>query len=162
MLLALADGDVQFIVCGGIAMALHGSNHVTLDLDVLVHGERANLARLAAVVSPWRPVFRDVPGDVAVPLPETMASGVDVVTTTTQLGDLDLFVRMAGIGVYADAVEGTSRVGVDGRELRYLSLPQLLAAKRAAGRPKDIAHIFELEALNRLREVARDDASDAR
>lgn len=36
LLLALAHANVRFIVCGGVAVVLHGVERMTLDLDVSV------------------------------------------------------------------------------------------------------------------------------
>ena len=45
-------------------------------------------------------------------------------------------------------------LSVFGRALRALDLPALIRAKRAAGRPKDLEAIAELEALLAERERA--------
>ena len=68
-------------------------------------------------------------------------------TLTTTAGDLDLFGEVAGGGTY-DALLPRSEV----RELlnlrcRFVDLPTLIRLKRAAGRPRDLERIAELEAL---------------
>jgi len=45
LLLALARKDVQFIVAGGVAAVLHGVPRVTLDLDISICMEEANITR---------------------------------------------------------------------------------------------------------------------
>jgi hypothetical protein len=150
MVRGLAEGGVRFVIGGGLALAMHGSAHVTLDLDVIVDTAPDNLVALERVVSAWAPVFRSVPGEVPVPVADVLRSGVEVLTTTTTRGDIDLFVRMAGVGNFADATRGASQSILGGQAIAFLSITQLLAAKRAAGRPKDIAHIHELEAIRAL------------
>lgn len=152
MIRGLADGGVRFVVGGGLALSMHGSAYVTLDLDVIVDTAPDNLAALELVMAPWAPVFRNVPGAVPVPVADVLRSGLDVLTTTTARGDLDLFVRMAGVGTFADAAGAADLTRIGGRSVAFLSIAQLLAAKRAAGRPKDIAHIHELEAIRALTE----------
>ena len=64
-------------------------------------------------------------------------------TLTTDLGIIDLLAEVSGIGTYAVSV------GIDafGRRLRALDLPALIRAKKAAGRPKDLLILPELEGL---------------
>jgi predicted nucleotidyltransferase len=72
-------------------------------------------------------------------------------TLTTDLGDIDLLDRIAGVGGYAEVVAASEPVRVDAMEFRSLTLPALIAAKRATGRAKDREHLIELEALLALR-----------
>ena len=44
----LADNNVRFVVIGGIAMGLHGSDHGTLDVDVIYARDKENLEALVA------------------------------------------------------------------------------------------------------------------
>ena len=50
MLVTLADAGVEFVVGGGVACVLHGVERVTLDLDVAVQMNSANLDRLICAV----------------------------------------------------------------------------------------------------------------
>jgi hypothetical protein len=75
-------------------------------------------------------------------------------TLTTDLGDIDLLGEVAGIGGYDVARPNSIRLLVFGRELAVLDLPTLIRSKRAAGRPKDLEAIAELEALLVERERA--------
>ena len=54
---------------------------------------------------------------------------------------------MTGGGSYEALLKESIEVQVFGRTLKCLSLNQLIAAKRAAGRPKDLEALAELEAL---------------
>jgi hypothetical protein len=47
---ALAEGDVDFIVIGGIAVMAHGYVRATADTDITANPNRANLERLSAVL----------------------------------------------------------------------------------------------------------------
>jgi hypothetical protein len=42
----LTERGVQFVVCGGVAVVLHGVERMTLDLDLVVDMSRENLQRL--------------------------------------------------------------------------------------------------------------------
>jgi hypothetical protein len=54
----LSAGGVDFIVIGGVAAAIHGSVHVTFDLDVLYARTADNLDRLARTLEPVHPARR--------------------------------------------------------------------------------------------------------
>lgn len=48
----LAQGDVEFIVVGGVAARAHGSARLTNDLDVVYRRTPENIARLASALAP--------------------------------------------------------------------------------------------------------------
>ena len=66
---------------------------------------------------------------------------------STSLGSLDLLGEVAGGGNYAALLEHSLEVEAFGYRFRVVDLPTLLQLKRAAGRPKDLEPIAELEAL---------------
>jgi hypothetical protein len=68
-------------------------------------------------------------------------------TLTTDLGDIDLLGEVAGIGGFDVALPHSIQLRVFERDLAVLDLPTLIRSKRAAGRPKDLEAIAELEAL---------------
>jgi predicted nucleotidyltransferase len=76
----------------------------------------------------------------------TVSRGLNFTLTTTA-GDLDLFGEVILGGTYEDLLPDTELVQVFGIECRCLSLDRLIAIKRAAGRPKDLDAIAELEAI---------------
>ena len=55
--------------------------------------------------------------------------------------------RFQGVGVYNDCLEHADEAEIFGSRHRVLSLEKLIAAKRAAGRPKDLLALVELEAI---------------
>jgi hypothetical protein len=68
-------------------------------------------------------------------------------TLTTDAGWLDLLGEIAGGGAFEQLLPHTVEMTIDGRANRVLDLRWLIAVKRAAGRPKDLETIAELEAL---------------
>lgn len=54
---------------------------------------------------------------------------------------------MTGGGTFDQLVPHTVELSIFGRAVKVLDLPSLIRAKRAAGRPKDLEAIAELEAL---------------
>lgn len=77
---------------------------------------------------------------------ETLKSGLNF-TFTTDIGDLDLLEEVRGIGQYEDVIVGAVMVDLFGHRFAVIDIGKLIVAKRAAGRPKDLIAIPELEAI---------------
>lgn len=77
---------------------------------------------------------------------ETLRRGLNF-TLTTDFGPLDLLGEMLGAGSYERIVGSAERVTLFQRPCLVVDLETLIAAKRAAGRPKDLEVIAELERL---------------
>ena len=65
--------------------------------------------------------------------------------------DLDLLGEIVGGGTYDDLLADSVAIRVFGIECRCLTLERLIQVKRAAGRPKDLEAIAELEAIREER-----------
>jgi hypothetical protein len=143
----LAHARVDFIVIGGMAAAAHGSARATLDLDVVYSREAANVGRLVAALAPHRPYLRGAPPGLPFVLDEaTIMHGLNF-TLTTDIGDFDLLGEVVGGGGYRELLPETLEIDAFGVRCRYVTLEALLRLKRAAGRPKDLEAIAELELL---------------
>lgn len=150
---ALIDGGVEVILIGGLAAQAHGSARLTQDTDFLYRRTEDNIARMAATLAPHAPYLRGAPAGLPFRFDTaTIKRGLNF-TLTTALGDVDLLGEVVGIGDYEAVVSHTLRLPIFGRELLVVDLPTLIRSKRAAGRPKDLEAIAELEAL--LAELAR-------
>jgi hypothetical protein len=143
----LLDGKVDFILIGGVAAIAHGAARVTYDVDVVYARSRDNLARLAEVLAPWNPYLRGAPpGLPFVWDVKTITHGLNF-TLTTSLGDLDVLGQVVGGGRYEDLVSHCVKIRIFDVECLCLDLDTLIHVKRAAGRPRDLEAIAELEAL---------------
>ena len=159
LLRALSDGGVDFIVIGGVAAAVHGSARLTQDLDVVYARDPANIGRLVSALAPHSPYLRGAPPGLPFRLDAiTMRQGLNF-TLTTSLGDLDLLGEITGGGDYAALLPHTLEVDMFGFECLCVDLDCLIRVKRAAGRPRDLETIAELEAL---REERAEEARGAR
>lgn len=151
MVHGLADAGVEFIVCGGVAVVWHGSSRVTDDLDILYEPGRENTRRLARILAGWHAYPRGMePGLPWTPDERTLRQAT-MYALTTDAGSLDVFREMAGVGSWDQAIRGSSSLTLEGRQVRVLSIGQLIEAKRRAGRPRDLEDILTLEALAQLK-----------
>jgi predicted nucleotidyltransferase len=69
----------------------------------------------------------------------------------TAVGDLDLIGEVPGLGVYEAVKIQAEEVELYGFHVRVLTLEGLISSKQAAGRPKDLRLLPELQALQALR-----------
>ena len=144
---ALAAGEVRFILVGGFAGTVLGSPRVTVDLDVVYARDQENLERLAAALAPLQPYLRGAPPGLPFTLDAAAISRGLNFTLSTTLGDLDLLGEIAGGGTYERLLPRSVELTVLGTAIRVVTLAELIHLKRAAGRPKDLAAIAELELL---------------
>jgi len=151
LLQKLVDEGVEFIVVGGVAALAHGSPRSTQDIDVVYERSLKNLDRLVRALQPVRPYLRGAPPNLPFRLDvDTLRAGLNF-TLTTDLGWIDLLGEIAGGGTYQDLFPATVTVNLFGFACRVLDLEKLIAAKRAAGRPKDLEAIAELESIRKRR-----------
>ena len=147
LLRLLTAGHVEFIIVGGLAAVVHGSVQSTQDVDIVYSRTRGNIQRLAEALGPVHPYLRGAPPGLPFRADApTLTAGLNF-TLTTDLGWLDLLGEIAGGGGY-DALSAHSvEVEVFGVRCKAIDLPTLIATKRAAGRPKDLQAIAELQGL---------------
>lgn len=150
---ALHGARVRYLVVGGVAVVLHGHLRTTADLDLVVALDGDNALRAIEALEglgyhPRAPVAARSFADA-----ETRAAWVAEkdLTVFSLWSDrfpgleLDLFVREP-----FDFEEAWGRrvtVTLDAVTATVASLADLIALKRAAGRPQDLADVAALEAL---------------
>ena len=151
LLATLCDAGVEFIIVGGVAARAHGSSRLTDDVDISYARSPANLARVVNALAPLQPYLRGAP--LGLPFDwsiATLRAGLNF-TLTTSAGSIDLLGEITGGGGYNDLLPHALTITIFGREVQLLDLPWLIRVKRAAGRPKDLEVIAELEALQEER-----------
>jgi len=154
VLAALNADGVRYLVVGGVAVVLHGHLRTTADLDLVVELAPENARRAIAALSrlgfrPRAPVPAEQFADAAARQVWIDEKGLTVFSLwSDRLPDVevDLFVKepFDFAAAYARAVH----VPLDTTTVTVVSLPDLVALKRAAGRPVDLADVEALEALD--------------
>lgn len=148
----LIEYHVQFILIGGAAATAHGSARLTQDLDIVYRRTPDNMAVLAACLSTHSPYLRGAPSGLPFHLDvDTLTRGLNF-TLSTDLGDLDLLGEITGGGSYDDLLPYAVTLNLFGVSCQCLGLKRLIEVKRAAGRPRDLDAVAELEALLEERE----------
>jgi hypothetical protein len=148
---ALVAGGVRFVVIDGLAAQAHGSPSATFDLHVVPSWDPANLQRLERVLVEIAAVRHGLPEGAPPPPPldaRTLRAGA-VFTLNTRHGRFDLLANPDPGLDYERLMQSAEPRDLHGSRLHVASLDDLMAMKRAAGRPKDRV---ELEILGALRE----------
>jgi predicted nucleotidyltransferase len=152
----LGRAEVDFVVVGGVAVAFQGYGRATKDLDITYATDHENLGRLGDVLVALNARLRGVAEDVPfVPDGRTLAR-TRLLTLDTDDGSLDLLADPPGAPPYRTLRERADRVDLDGVVVAVAALDDLLAMKRAAGRPQDLVDIDALEVARRRRAETRD------
>jgi len=134
---AFADAEVRFLVVGAYAVMHHTEPRYTKDLDVWVEPTGENARRVMLALASF-----------GAPLQGVVAEDFTDPTVILQVGiepnRFDVLTAIAGLE-FPVAWERADRVTYDGVSIRILSLADVIAAKRAAGRPQDRLDLKRLE-----------------
>jgi hypothetical protein len=137
MLSALSAAGAEFLVVGAHAVAAHGYPRATGDLDVWVRPTTENAGRVWSALEQFgAPRFDLCLEDLSRP-------GV-----VFQIGvppcRIDILTEITGV-TFDSAWPGRLTAMVDGQSLPFIGRKELLANKRAVGRPKDLGDVAFLE-----------------
>jgi hypothetical protein len=131
LLAALARHGVDFVVLGGVAAQIHGWRTATLDLDIAVAIDAANVDRLNAALA-------SVGAGTGMP-------GALGTAFSTRYGRLEIVRRADGIGDHgAWARRALLRDTGDGFAVLVAHPDDILRSKEAAGREKDAAALPQM------------------
>jgi predicted nucleotidyltransferase len=134
---------VDFAVCGGHAVTFHGYPRVTMDVDLLVAPNPENASRIMQALLEFG--F----GKAGIPKTAFMKAGT-AVTLGVQPNQIDLLTSMSRTPAH-DIISRAVVGRLAGVPVRFVSLGDLLEAKRQAGRKKDLADIEGLRKPTRSR-----------
>jgi predicted nucleotidyltransferase len=149
----LTRHGVDFVTIGGWAVISHGSTRNTRDVDFVAAADNANLARLEAALKELDAQLWGVDAHLlGIDLDaRTLAEGGNF-TLVTRAGGLDFFNEVPGGAPYDEVRARSVVVDLgDGLEVRVAGIDDLLAMKRAAGRPRDLQDIATLTHIERER-----------
>lgn len=147
LLRALAERNVEFIIVDGLAGTVHGAARPTYDLDVVYSRSPQNIDALVNALAPLKPYLRGAPPGLPFHWASaTLKAGLNFTLTTTE-GSIDLLGEVTGGGRYDELLPSTIEAEILGVRCRCVSLAKLIALKRAAGRPRDLDALAELEAI---------------
>jgi hypothetical protein len=148
LLRALQDHDVAFVVIGGFSLAAHGYVRGTKDVDIVPDPDPRNLRRLAEALRALdaEVSLGDLAGEHGLEPDEAGLAGGGNWVLETRHGRLDVMQDIPGAPAYgALRARAVVHAVPDAGTVAFAGLDDLIAMKRAAGRPQDLIDIAELE-----------------
>jgi predicted nucleotidyltransferase len=143
---ALKASQLEAILIGNGAAALQGAPVTTVDLDFFYRETKRNEEKLARFA-------QFIGAEVTRPYPQLSTLTRLILPDTSVY--LDFMTVMAGVSSLPSLRSRASRVQMEGNELLVASLEDVIQSKKLAGRPKDLAVMYVLEAaLARKKEKA--------
>jgi len=145
----LARHRVDYVVIGGVAATLHGSNLRTGDVDICPAKNPENLKRLASALVEVRARIRspDAPQGIPFSCDARFFAQMELCNLTTRFGDFDVSFRPAATEGFDDLKKRSMTYDLGGVRVPTASLEDVIRSKEAAGRPKDLAQLPTLRAL---------------
>jgi hypothetical protein len=139
---SLNASGVEFLIIGGVAFNLHATPRATKGIDVWVRPTHENIRALLDALTRFGFSHQ--------------LDAADLVNTERVLmlgrvpNRIDVLTRPAGLEWDA-SWEARVPSNFDGEPVAFLSLSDLILAKRAAGRPQDLADAAKLESVRKRR-----------
>jgi len=130
------EEGVEYAVVGGYAVIAHGFPRTTGDLDLWIHPTPVNARRTVRALARFGYTEGEFEEADFTQVPNFLSFHTNGVW-------IDLMTEVRGIS-FGEATANGLELTLEGVVVRYISLPALRAAKRAAGRPQDLRDLENL------------------
>jgi predicted nucleotidyltransferase len=156
VLAALEERKVRYLVVGGVAVVLHGYARFTADLDLVIALDAPNVTAAMEALSslgyrPRAPVAADDFADPGKRREWIREKGLTVFglwSPEHPATEVDIFVEEPFAPSSMDeALVRATRAQLGANTITVVSIPDLIALKRKAGRPKDLEDIEKLQEI---------------
>jgi predicted nucleotidyltransferase len=150
LLIRLVEADVDFVLIGGLAVNAWGVVRGTKDVDIVVDADPENLKEAVADVAVAAGGHAQR-GEALLGTPFSIAAELangEQIAIDTDLGRLDVVQGLEGVPSYEKLREGASDAEILGVKVAVCSREDLREMKRAAGRPRDLVDLQDLEAAS--------------
>lgn len=138
---ALSQNDVEYMLVGGYSVILHGHPRTTGDMDIWVNRTQSNYKKL-------RKAFETFGMDVFDMTEENFLhhTNWDVFSFGRPPVSIDIMIKVKGLK-FDDAFKNSNMFSEDGLKVRVIDYKDLVKAKKASNRPKDIDDLNNLSKL---------------
>lgn len=148
---ALDHHKVDYLLIGGLAVSLHGVERATMDVDITVAMSPANLAALIETA-------KELGLTPVLPVPLESLSNIELLREWHAQRNLEAFAlrtpELAGVTIdvllfppmdFSAMLARAVEFDVGGTAIKVVSIDDLIALKRAVGRPIDLSDIEHLQ-----------------
>lgn len=129
---------VEYMLVGGYAVILRGYSRSTGDMDIWVNRTESNFSQLQKSIAEFGLPL------AAIPKEKFFSIDYDVFSFGRPPYAIEVMTALKGVD-FMDAFEKATILQVDNIDVRVIHLNQLIQAKKAAGRYKDLNDIENLE-----------------
>jgi len=147
LLQRLADAGVEFVVVGGYAGMIHGSALVTRDVDVCAVLSAENVEKVRRAFADINPVHRQTHRMLSFLDHSEPGQPLVNLNLRTDQGMIDILSSVLGVGDFERLRNTAVAMPMFGRTYPVISIEDLIAAKEAVGREKDLLAAKELRAI---------------
>jgi predicted nucleotidyltransferase len=152
ILRSLNEHDLRYVLIGGLAANMWGSDQVTLDVDICYARDQENLTVLVKALKDLDAHLRGWPQGVPEFIDERAFRLGDTMTFETKFGAFDCLGTPAGTDGYPDLIANAKVMSVeDNVTVAVASIDDIIRMKRTAGRVKDLNAVESLKLLKELR-----------
>lgn len=138
----LAAHKIEFLLVGGLAVALHGYVRLTEDVAILIDTDPANISRFIEAMAK----YGEGHGGTFLAEDFDETPGALRLIEETEQSQLDIFTVMGGL-TYQDFVADAERYELGDHTIRYASRAMLIRFKSSSVREKDQIDVFALKRL---------------
>lgn len=151
LLKLLLKANVDFIIIGGFAGTIHGSNLVTKDLDICMLLNPTTIRKLRDIFMNLHPVHRMTPNRLSFLVHPEQIENVKNIYLESDLGTLDILSSVVGVGDFERLKSKATKIELFGQVCNVISIEDLIASKKSMNRDKDKIAVKELEYIQKIK-----------
>jgi predicted nucleotidyltransferase len=152
LLKALLDHEIEFVLIGGFASVIHGSNHVTQDLDICAVLTSSQIDKLRGALAGLHPIHRmNIKANISFADRPAGEEKVENIYLQTDAGILDILSNVTGVGDFNELKKNAISVPLFGAHCLVMSLDDLIKSKEMMPRNKDKIILDELIKIRNLK-----------
>lgn len=140
----LNEHKVKYLIIGGYAVNFHGYPRYTRDIDFWLWMTKENIQNLIQAISQFG--FGSLNLEI-----EDFMTPENIIQLGYEPYRIDLLVDVDGVD-FEECFERRIEVELDGVDLKFMSLQDLITAKKKTGRLQDLADAEQLEKIKEKKE----------
>jgi predicted nucleotidyltransferase len=138
----LEANKVDYLLVGGYAVGYHGYPRPTGDIDFWISNDKENAERIVLVLREFGFASDELSASLFTQEKSIVRMGIAPFK-------LEVITHIDGVK-FADCYARQIETFIDGSKVKVIGIDDLLANKKASGRPKDINDVLELEKTRQL------------
>jgi len=152
IIISLAAAEIKFVICGGVAVVLHGVERLTMDIDLALSMDADNLSAMINVMhdigmTPRVPVPAETllnPDMRKIMVQEKNALVFTFIDIKNPYRQVDIFIQNENL--YSELIRDSSVIEISGYKIPVISINKLISMKKEVNPPreKDLSDIREL------------------